>query len=111
MSWVITGYQRMRRQNCDFNGSLDMRFKMKGRVDEDKGKLHLAFTNISATQSGTSHCAMVRRRDDFASLPHQYHEHAVRHAIFCRRGLRRSHAGSKSAGLHEQHEIANQSKD
>jgi hypothetical protein len=57
MSWVITGYQRMRRQNCDFKGSLDMRFKMKGRVDEDKERLHLEFTNSSATQSGKSECS------------------------------------------------------
>jgi hypothetical protein len=57
MSWVITGYQRMLRRNCDFNGSLDQRFKMKGWVDEDKQKLHLEFTNSSATQSGTTHCS------------------------------------------------------
>ncbi len=57
MSWVITGYERMRRRNCDFHGSLSMRFKMKGRVDDDQGKLHLEFTNSSATQSGTSNCS------------------------------------------------------
>jgi hypothetical protein len=57
MQWKVSGYTHMRRLDCTEKGSMDVKFKLKGTVDDQQQMLHLVFASSITGGSGTSSCS------------------------------------------------------